>query len=89
MREAVYALYILDGRAACFGWFALSVGGQCSGSDYIGMTCSDYKQTPIDMVATMSTCESADLFAYMRQGATVPIHMDSQLSWLGVYGRHS
>jgi len=23
------------------------------------MTCADYKGTPIDMVATMSTCESA------------------------------
>jgi|EP01044_Picomonas_judraskeda_P008593 hypothetical protein len=48
-----------DSRVLRVAAGALSVGGQCSGADYIGMTCSDYKQTSIDMVATMSTCERA------------------------------
>lgn len=39
------------------GVLSSDIGGQCGGADYIGMTCTDYKSTPIDAVMTMSTCE--------------------------------
>jgi hypothetical protein len=58
---------------------ALSVGGQCSGAEYIGMTCSDYKQTSIDMVATMSTCERASERARLRLNSEAVI---SPTDWL-------
>ena len=56
----LYSKFVSEFAAALHkegGLLSSDIGGQCGGPDYIGMTCADYKSTPIDMVATMSTCE--------------------------------
>jgi hypothetical protein len=44
---------------------------RCGGADYVGMTCADYKATPIDMVATAAGGEVIFVHPSRRRTAAV------------------